>query len=227
MAITNNWGKIYCSSHFGDEDNKQTVQNVFTDVCGGGSGGVSTGLNLLATYTGEDSLGTGVSAWQSVSLDISAYAGYTGRVVFHYQNTGSLGDVQIDTIQLSTTGGTQSRTFAIATTNMQTNSSTTAGTDYSSISFQAVGTITGNPLYTGKFARRQYTGDTPNTGTADASYSGADSYMCYFLSASVQKNGWLRYNNAYTIASGSPTLNFKLARKGTDIGTLKVYLDIQ
>ena len=117
MAITNNWGKIYCSSDFGDEDNKQTVQNVFTDVCTT----VTTGLNLLATYTGEDSLGTGVNAWQSVSLDISAYAGYTGRVVFHYQNTGSLGDVQIDTIQLSTTGGTESRTFAIASTGMQTN----------------------------------------------------------------------------------------------------------
>lgn len=226
MAITNNWGKIYCSSHFGDEDNKQTVQNVFTDVCG--SGGVSTGLNLLATYTGEDSLGTiGPSAWQSVSLDISAYAGYTGRVVFHYQNTGSLGDVQIDTIQLSTIAGIHARTFATASTGMQTNTSTTAGTDYSSINFQNVGTVTGTPLYSGKFARRQFTGDTPNTGNADGSYSGADSYMCYFLSASTQKNGWLRYNNAYTIASGSPTLNFKLARKGTDIGTLKVYLDIQ
>lgn len=224
MAITNNWGKVYCSSHFGDEDNKQTVQNVFTDVCGGG---VSTGLNLLATYIGEDSLGSGVAAWQSVSLDISAYAGYTGRVVFHYQNTGVLGDVQVDTIELSTTGGTQSRTFATATTGMQTNLQTNVSDVYSSVSFADVGTLTGNPSYSGKFVRRQYTGDTPNTATADASYSGADSFMCYYVSASILKNGWLRMNNAYTIASGSPTLNFKLARKGTDIGTLKVYLDIQ
>lgn len=222
MAITNNWGKIYCSSQFGDEDNKQTVQNVFTDVCTT----VTTGLNLLATYTGEDSLGS--SVWQQVSLDISAYAGYTGRVVFHYQNTGVLGDVQIDTIELSTTGGTEGETFATSPTSMYTNSSTTAGTDYSSISFQAVGTITGNPLYSGKFARKQGVGDTANTATASGNDSGAgDGYMCYFLSASTQKNGWLRMGSSYTISSSSPTLSFDLARKGTDIGTLKVYLDIQ
>lgn len=219
MAITNNWGKIYCSSHFGDEDNKQTVQNVFTDVCTT----VTTGLNLLATYTGEDSLGS--SVWQQVSLDISAYAGYTAYVVFHYENTGSLGDVQLDTIELSTAGGTQSRTFATGT-GMTTNSNQTS--TYGSVTFANISTESGSPLYDGKFVRRQGVGDTANTATASGFDSGAgDGYMIYFLSASTTKNGWVRMDNTYTIASSSPTLSFDLARKGTDIGTLKVYLDIQ
>lgn len=223
MAITNDWGKIYCTTEWGAESNKATIQNVFTDVC------ITTGLNLLATYSGEDSLGTtGASAWQDVSLDISAYAGLTARPVFFYTNTGSLGDVQLDTIELSTTGGTQSRTFATATTGMQTNLAIlNVSDDYSSVGFADVGTLTGTPSYSGKFVRREFTGDTPNTGQADGSYSGADNYMCLYISPSGTKNSWLRYNNAYTIASSSPTLDFKLARKGTDIGTLKVYLNVE
>lgn len=219
MAITTNWGKIYCSSDFGDESNKRTVQNVFTDVCTP----VTTGLNLLATYTGEDGLGARV--WQQVSLDITAYSGYNAYLVFHYENTGSLGDVQLDTIELSTTGGVQSRTFATGT-GMTTNSNQTS--DYNSVTFTNLTTESGNPLYDGKFVRRQGVGDTANTATASGFDSGAgDGYMTYFLSASATRNGWLRMDNTYTIGNSSPTLSFDLARKGTDIGTLKVYLDIQ
>ncbi len=33
MTITNDWGKIYCISWWGDNNNKQTIQDVIDAVC--------------------------------------------------------------------------------------------------------------------------------------------------------------------------------------------------
>ena len=33
MTITSGWGTIYCSTWWGDNDNKQTIQDVIDAVC--------------------------------------------------------------------------------------------------------------------------------------------------------------------------------------------------
>lgn len=173
---------------------------------------VPLGLSgVLFTVSGTN------DAWTSQTVDISAYAGATVRLVFQATNGGGFeSDFQLDNINLD--GTTYS--FENVTHNFQTSTADTA--TYTSVAWSNVAVESGN---TG--AWQVDTGGTPsgNTGRADAADG---SYYVYAeASAPADQNGfnfWLR--SPEVLLGASPTLTFSEARTGGNIGTLNVYLEV-
>jgi hypothetical protein len=178
------------------------------------SGGPSytTGFtDSLLTISGEN------NAWTQQTVDISAYAGATVRLVFRYQNgNGFEGDIQLDLIDLDgTTYSFENQTHSFET-------STNDPSTYAAASWTAIAVEEDN-----RGAWQVDQGGTPsnNTGRTDAQDG---SYYVYFEASSPANvtgyNGWLR--SPEITLGGSPTLTFYEARSGAAIGSLDVHLDV-
>jgi hypothetical protein len=173
---------------------------------------VPLGLSdVLFTVSGQN------DAWTPQTVDISAYAGATVRLVFQATNGGGFAaDMQLDNINLD--GNVYS--FENETHSFQT-SSTDSGT-YAGVSWVNLAVEQDNR---GLWQVDQ--GGTPsgNTGRADA----ADGTYYVYAEASSPGdvngyNFWLR--SPEVVLGGSPTLTFSEARTGANIGTLNVYLEV-
>lgn len=178
-----------------------------------GSGGVDPGLSeSLDTVSGTN------NAWSTRTVDLSAYAGETIRIVFYYTNGANdfTGDLQLDNITLD------GNSYSFENTGHSWETTTTNTSSYTTASWStlAVGTDAG------RWNVDQ--GGTPsnNTGRTDAD---AGSYYVYAETSSpANVNGygfWLR--SPEITLSGSPgNLSYAEARNGSSIGTLNVYVDV-
>lgn len=168
-----------------------------------------------------DSVSGTSDAWATRTVDISAYAGEEVRLVFGYVNgSGSLayqGDIQLDDVRLDGT------TYSFENTghSWQTTTSNTLVSNYSSASFSTLSTGTTSAKW------NVDSGGTPsgNTGRTDAD---AGSYYVYAETSgsSMAGHGFILRSPAVTLGS-SPTLSYAVARNGSNIGALNVYLDVQ
>jgi hypothetical protein len=165
----------------------------------------------LLTISGEN------NAWTQQTVDISAYAGATVRLVFRYQNgNGFNGDIQLDLIDLDgTTYSFENQTHSFET-------STNNNGSYDLTNWTAIAVEEDNR---GAWQVDQNGTPSGSTGRTDAQDG---SYYVYFEASSPANvsgyNGWLR--SPEITLSGSPTLTFYEARLGADIGSLDVHLDV-
>lgn len=189
-----------------------------------------------STYTGQYS----TSAWQTVSIDVTAYKGKTVRFIFHYvSGTSYTGDIQIDQVSFPTyfmfgntamwagttnTFGTSSFTSISSGSgggNWQTTTSDTSS--YIGASFGTVTTTTSALRWNGR------SGGTPSSGTGLSSGYGGSGFYVYAETSSSgysNKNFWLRSGtHAIGNQTGTPYFGFRLGRYGATIGTLKVYVE--
>lgn len=189
-----------------------------------------------STYTGQYS----TSAWQTVSIDVTAYKGKTVRFIFHYvSGTSYTGDIQIDQVSFPTyfmfgntamwagttnTFGSSSFTSISSGTgggNWQTTTSDTSS--YIGASFGTVTTTTSALRWNGR------SGGTPSSGTGLSSGYGGSGFYVYAETSSSgysNKNFWLRSGtHAIGNQTGTPYFGFRLGRYGATIGTLKVYVE--
>jgi len=153
--------------------------------------------------------------WSDRTVDISAYAGAVGRVVFEYISGGSFtGDLQLDEINLD------GNTYGFETNNESFEINTANTTTYLGVDWTSLGTGQVNARW------NRDSGGTPSgsTGRTDAA-SGS-----WYVYAEVTDPGfpgvtyWLR--SPTVTLSDTPTLAYSEARNGAAIGTLRVYLDI-
>lgn len=169
----------------------------------------------LLTISGQ------LNAWTQQTVDISAYASATVRLVFRYVNTGGsfTSDIQLDLINLD--GNTYS--FENQTHSFETSDATNYnGIDYTSVNFQNVGVSSNlNGFW------QVDSGGTPSgsTGRTDAQDG---TFYIYFESsgagATANFTSWLR-SPQITLGT-TPTLTFYEARLGASIGQLDVYLEV-
>ena len=161
----------------------------------------------LLTISGE------LDAWTQQTIDISAYAGATVRLVFRYLSGASLtGDIQLDAINLDG----NSYSFENSGDGFQT--SIGGESSYASVSW--------NNLATGTSTRKWNvdSGGTGSSGTGRTDAASGSYYVYAEVSAATNSYFWLR-SPQVTLGS-SPTLSFYEARLGSAIGTLDVYLDV-
>lgn len=166
----------------------------------------------LLTITGTN------NAWTQQTVDISAYANSTVRLVFRYQNgNGFNGDIQIDDINID--GNTYS--FENQTHSFQTSTSNISV--YENVVWSNVAVEQGN-----NGAWQVDTGGTPsnNTGRSDAADG---SYYVYAETTSPANtlgyNIWLR-SPEIILGSAPLLLTFSEARNGANIGTLDIHLEV-
>lgn len=163
----------------------------------------------LDTVSGQN------DAWTQRTVDISAYAGATVRLVFGYLSGSSFtGDIQLDGISID------GNTYTFETSNESFETSTSSTSTYDGVTWGAVQTGGLN----GQWGRDS--GGTPSTGTGRT--DAADGTFYVFAETSGVGNPsyyfWLR-SPEITLGS-SPTLTYYEARLGATIGTLNVYLDV-
>lgn len=174
---------------------------------------ITTGLtSSLESISGQS------TTWSTRTINLSAYANKTARIVFHYSNGSSFtGDIQLDHIQIN--GNNWS--FESGVDNFETTTTNTDINSYSSATFSAVATGTTAARW------NRDSGGTPsgNTGRADADDGSFYLYAETSSPANVSGYGfWLR---SPSIPLGSsPSLSYAEARLGAGIGTLNVFLDI-
>jgi hypothetical protein len=156
-------------------------------------------------------------AWTQQTVDISAYANATVRLVFLATNGGGFAsDFQLDQIDID--GNVYS--FENQTHGFQTSSANTAS--YTAVAWNNVAVEESN---NGSWQVDQ--GGTPsgNTGRTDA--ANGTYYIYTEASAPADGNGftfWLR--GPEVVLGASPTLTFFEARTGANIGSLTVYLEV-
>ena len=174
-----------------------------------------------ATYTVgfSDSLDTisGESAsWQQRTVDISDYSGATVRLVFNYKNgSGFRGDLQLDAIALDGT------TYSFENTGDSFQTSASGESTYAGVSWQTLSTGTTNARW------NVDSGGTPSGSTGLTSGAVGSYYIYAETSSPADEQGynfWLR-SPQVTLGS-SPTLTYYVARSGSNIGSLGIYLDV-
>jgi len=176
--------------------------------------GIPLGLTTpLLTISGQ------VDAWTVHTIDVSAYAGRTVRVVFEYTSGSTYtGDMQLDSINVD--GADALSSLESTTKYMQASSAQEAS--YAAVAWGVLitGTIRG--------AWNRDSGGTPSSGTGRVDANDGSYYVYAETSGSgigyPSKKFWLRTPSK--ILSSLPTLSFAEARLGATIGTLNVYLDI-
>lgn len=191
------------------------VTGVLASIISGGGGGPSHELGLtpsLLTVSGTN------NAWTQQTVDISAYAGATVRLVFRYQNGSSFtGDIQLDQVDLDgNVYSFENQTHSFETSSVD-NSPTYAGVSWSAL------TVTEN--LDGYWQVDQ--GGTPSNNTGRTDAANGSYYVYAETSAPADQAGynfWLR--SPEIVLGGSPTLTFFEARNGAGIGTLDVYLEV-
>lgn len=187
-----------------------------------------------STYTGQYS----TSAWQTVSIDVTAYKGKTVRFIFHYvSGTSYTGDLQIDQVSfpvyfsfinswagITNTFGSSSFTSVSSGSNGGSWQTTTTDTSsYTGASWSTVAAGTTSLRWNGR------SGGTPSGSTGlSSAYGGSGFYVYAEVSGSgySNKNFWLRSGtHTLTAQPGTPYFGFRLGRYGATIGTLKVYVE--
>lgn len=173
---------------------------------------VSTGLSSsLFNVSGEN------NAWTQQTVDISAYANCTVRLVFKYANGGSsfYGDLQLDAIDLD------GNTYSFESTGESFETSASGESTYAGVSWGS--------LATGTTAERWNvdSGGTPSDSTGRADAADGSYYVYAETSSPANVNGYLFWLRSPEVTLGStPTLTFYEARYGANIGQLDVYLDV-
>ena len=179
-------------------------------------------MTLLQTLSGQ------YSSWGSYSVNMAAYAGQTGRLVFHYTNgtvsTSYRGDLQFDDVQID---GTQWN-FENTGDNWVTSYTTTGTTgpwNPSTLSTYNAVIRNHTPVGVGETAYR-CNSDSGGTGSGYTalSYAGTGSYYMYFETSGV--SGGQPYSASSplkTLSSSVGNMSYKCARYGSNIGTLRVY----
>jgi hypothetical protein len=167
--------------------------------------------NALLSVSGNN------NAWVQRTVDISAYANATVRLVFHATNGGGFNsDFQVDAIDLD--GAAYS--FENQTHGFET-STNNSGT-YAGVSWNNIAVESGN-----NGAWQVDSGGTPSgsTGRNDAADG---TFYVYSESSSPANvagyNFWLR--SPEVVLGSTPSLTFFEARAGANIGTLTVYLEV-
>ena len=179
---------------------------------GGSTPSYSLGLSSsLDNVTGQN------ATWSQRNVDISAYAGATVRLVFHYTNGSSYtGDIQLDQINLDGT----TYTFESTTESFETNGGNES--TYNTVTWYQVITTYSAP---GRWSRDS--DGTPSGGTGLTTGAAGTSWYLYAETSSPANvtgyNFWLR--SPQVTLSGSPTLSYYEGRSGAGIGTLNVYID--
>ena len=184
-----------------------TSTNQFPKQSGGGTGLTASLLNLSGS----------TADWTQRTVDISAYAGSTVRVVFHAVNGGGFSaDVQLDQIDLD--GNIYS--FENQTHGFET--SATSVDTYNTVTWNAVAVEEGNAG-----AWQVDTGGTPSGTTGRADAANGTYYIYTEASAPADTLGynfWLR--SPEVVLGNNPTLTFFEVRTGDNIGSLDVYLEV-
>ena len=166
-----------------------------------------------------DSVSGTSDAWATRTVDISGYAGSEVRLVFGYTNgSGSLnyqGDIQLDDVRLDGT------TYSFENTghSWQTTRSDTQIANYSSATFYTLSTGTTTNRW------NVDSGGTPSGGTGRTDADAGSYYVYAETSSSAAGRGYVLRSPAVTLGS-SPTLSYAVARAGSNIGALNVYLDV-
>ena len=183
-------------------------------ACSGvGSSGVDPGLSeSLDSVSGTN------NAWSTRTVDLSAYAGETIRIVFYYTNGANdfTGDLQLDDINLD------GNSYSFENTGHSWQTTTTNTSSYTSASWTTLATGT----TAGRWNVDQ--GGTPsnNTGRTDADAGSWYVYAETSNPANVNGYGfWLR-SPEITLSSSPGKLSYAEARNGASIGTLNVYVDV-
>lgn len=178
----------------------------------GTTGGLSSSLFSASGNTG---------VWTQQTVDLSAYAGKTVRLVFRHQvaasGTAFYADLQLD--QIAVDGTLYS--FESGTESFET---TTSGsyTNYNTAVFVALGTGTVSERW------NRDDGGTPSSSTGLTTGGDSTTYYVYTESSSPVVNNdifWLR-SPEITLSGGVGNLTFYEARYGSTIGTLDVYVDV-
>lgn len=195
-----------------------TVQFKKGNASSSGSGGGSTPSYSLGLSSSLDNVTGQNAAWSQRSVDISAYAGATVRLVFHYTNgSGFTGDIQLDQINLDGT----TYTFESTTESFETNGGNES--TYNTVTWYEVITSFSSP---GSWSRDN--DGTPSSGTGLTTGAAGTSWYLYAETSSPANvtgyNFWLR--SPQVTLSGSPTLSYYEGRSGAGIGTLNVYIDV-
>ena len=181
-------------------------------------GGGSTPSYTLGLSSSLDSVTGQNATWSQRSIDISAYAGATVRLVFHYTNGSSFtGDIQLDQINLDGT----TYTFENTTESFETNGGNES--TYNTVTWYEVITSFSSP---GRWSRDS--DGTPSGSTGLTTGAAGTSWYLYAETSSPASvtgyNFWLR--SPQVTLSGSPTLSYYEGRLGAGIGTLNVYIDV-
>lgn len=158
------------------------------------------------------------SAWNQQTIDVSAYAGATVRLVFYYQTTNSYtADIQLDDVNIDGT----SYDFELSAP-FETTTTNNISTPYTSAVFTSLSTA----AYLGRWIHDS--GGTPSgsTGlTIDHTTGSTSGYYIYAETSVSHPYGfWLR--SPEVTLSSSPTLSFWEARYGASMGDCEVYLDV-
>jgi len=194
--------------------------------------------NIPTGLSGElysDNLGSSTS-WDTFDganeIDLSPYQGKTCKLAVHYSNgtasTSYRGDFQIGSI---VTLGTTSLNFQTSTTGWQTTRLNTAATStaYNAATFYTLA----DGSTSGRWNRRN-TSAPPSGGTGLAPGSGTPPGTQYYAytetsgqsSAMLGFGFWLR-SPAVTFASSGNDIALAIAHLGSNMGTYKVFLDVQ
>ena len=183
-------------------------------------------------YTGVPSVSAGLTSslfnvsgqspsWIQRTVDLSAYAGATVRLVFKHQVAASgisyYADLQLD--QIAVDGILYS--FESSTESFET---TTSGsyTNYDTAVFTALGTSEASERW------NRDAGGTPSSNTGLTTGGDSTTYYVYTESSSPTALGdifWLR-SPEITLSGDVGNLTFYEARFGNTIGTLDVYVDV-
>ena len=178
-----------------------------------------------------DSLpGADVPSWNTRTVDISAYAGRTVKVVFHYVQSDSeptyKGDIQLDDINIDGTN----HSFENHTHPWETTVTLDAGTyedisSYDGASFTSLST--GNNVY-GRWQRDK---DGTNSSGTGMTTGNTGSYYLYPETSNgnhgdAYSRGFFLRTTSFVLGS-NPTLSYAVAQNGQEMGDLNVYLDIE
>ena len=183
---------------------------------GAGGGGGETPSYTLGLSSSLDTVSGQLDGWRQRTVDISAYAGATVRLVFNYTNGNSFtGDIQLDLINIDG----NSYSFENVGHSFQTSAS--GESTYAGVSWQNLATGTTNARW------NVDSGGTGSSGTARTDAADGSYYVYAETSAPANVLGynfWLR--SPQITLGGSPTLTYYETRLGASIGTLNVYLDV-
>lgn len=178
--------------------------------------GMPTGLSdSLFSVSGQS------GSWVQRTVNLSAYAGATVRLVFSHQVAASgttyFADLQLD--QIAVDGTTYS--FESSTENFQTTPSGSY-TNYTDASFISLGTGATSERW------NRDLGGTPSSSTGLTTGGSGTNYYVYTESSSPVVNNdifWLR-SPQISLSQSVQNLTFYEARLGGTIGTLNVYVDV-
>ena len=179
--------------------------------------GSPPGAYLINTITGQSNI------WSTFTSDISSYvaANDNVRIAFRYHSGSSYqGDIQVDTVTIP---GEATHSFDTGNDSYQYVLANSSPMDYNdSLSWVSV------PNNTTFGVWNRDSGGTPSGGTG-LTYADSGSYYLYAETsgtAGSNKYFWLR-SPTITLATNATSVSYALARYGSNIGTIEVYVIVE